>query len=80
LASIPAARPIAKITAMEVAGDGIMVNGIARTYRDTYGEGSRCPVGRLAKPEEMAAAVGFLDEAGYITGATFDIDGGTLMI
>jgi acetoacetyl-CoA reductase len=39
------------------------------------------PVGRLAKPEEIARAVLFLasDEAAFITGATLPINGGRYM-
>jgi NAD(P)-dependent dehydrogenase (short-subunit alcohol dehydrogenase family) len=39
------------------------------------------PVGRIGKPEEIAALVTFLasDAAGFITGATLDINGGVLM-
>jgi NAD(P)-dependent dehydrogenase (short-subunit alcohol dehydrogenase family) len=39
------------------------------------------PVGRLELPNEVAALVAFLasDEAGFITGATYDINGGMLM-
>ena len=35
-------------------------------------------MGRLARPEEIAAVVAFLasEEAGYITGANLMIDGG----
>jgi 3-oxoacyl-[acyl-carrier protein] reductase len=41
----------------------------------------RIPVGRFGEPEEVGALAAFLasDEAGYITGATFDINGGLLM-
>ena len=39
------------------------------------------PVGRSAAPEEVAALVSFLvsDDAGYVTGATLDVNGGVLM-
>lgn len=41
----------------------------------------RIPMGRLAKPEEVAAAVCFFasEEAGYITGAILDVNGGMYM-
>ena len=40
------------------------------------------PIGRLGKPEELADLICFIasDSAGYITGASFDINGGSLMI
>jgi acetoacetyl-CoA reductase len=39
------------------------------------------PVGRLAKPEEIARGVAFLasDNAGFITGETLSINGGKYM-
>jgi 3-oxoacyl-[acyl-carrier protein] reductase len=41
---------------------------------------ARIPLGRVAEPEEMAAAVAFLlsDEASYITGVCLDVDGGLM--
>jgi NAD(P)-dependent dehydrogenase (short-subunit alcohol dehydrogenase family) len=42
---------------------------------------ARIPLGRLADPMEVAKAVVFLagDDASYITGATFDVNGGLVM-
>ena len=39
------------------------------------------PLGRFAKPSEIASAVAFLadDSAGYITGAVIPVDGGLAM-
>ncbi len=46
--------------------------------RDTL---SSIPLGRLSTPEEQAKVVAFLvsDDAGYITGAVIDVNGGRLM-
>jgi NAD(P)-dependent dehydrogenase (short-subunit alcohol dehydrogenase family) len=40
------------------------------------------PIARLGKPEEVADLICFLasESAGYITGASFDINGGSLML
>jgi len=42
---------------------------------------SRIPLGRMAEPEEVARVVVFLagDDISYVTGATFDVNGGLLM-
>jgi 3-oxoacyl-[acyl-carrier protein] reductase len=39
---------------------------------------SKIPMGRLGKPEEVAAVVRFLvsDEASFVTGQCYDISGG----
>jgi NAD(P)-dependent dehydrogenase (short-subunit alcohol dehydrogenase family) len=41
---------------------------------------ARHPIGRIGKPEEVAAAVAFLasDEASFISGAILAVDGGSL--
>ena len=41
---------------------------------------ARQPIGRLAEPEEIAKAIAYLasDDASYVTGSAFVIDGGIL--
>ncbi len=78
-----------KALALESARKGITVNAIAPGYADTQmvaavpddvmaGILETVPVGRLAKPEEIARCVAFLasDGAGFITGATLSVNGG----
>jgi NAD(P)-dependent dehydrogenase (short-subunit alcohol dehydrogenase family) len=82
-----------KSIAREVAGDGILVNCIAPGSFDTdlmrnlspdrlrdFCE--QIPLKRLGRPEEAAALIAFLasDECSYCTGATFDINGGWMML
>lgn len=40
------------------------------------------PIGRMGEPDEIAALVAFLcsEEAGFITGSAYDIDGGTTLL
>jgi NAD(P)-dependent dehydrogenase (short-subunit alcohol dehydrogenase family) len=44
--------------------------------------GSKRPIGRLATPEEIAAAIVFLcsERASYVSGAAWGIDGGTVPV
>jgi 3-oxoacyl-[acyl-carrier protein] reductase len=83
---------VTRRAASELASHGVTVNAIApaaidgplaqEVLRDRMEEKLRAvPVGRLGSPEEVAALVSFLvsDDAGYITGATLDINGGVLM-
>jgi NAD(P)-dependent dehydrogenase (short-subunit alcohol dehydrogenase family) len=42
----------------------------------TLASGARLPVGRIGRPEEVAAAVIFLMSNGFVTGAVLPIDGG----
>nr|WP_249157952.1 SDR family oxidoreductase [Bradyrhizobium jicamae] len=77
------------------ARDGIRVNAVAPGYTRTelvealIGRGRidpaavarRIPLGRMAAPEEIAAAIAFLasPRISSITGATFLVDGGSLL-
>jgi NAD(P)-dependent dehydrogenase (short-subunit alcohol dehydrogenase family) len=44
--------------------------------------GSKRPIGRLAKPTEIAAAIVFLcsEKASYVSGAAWSVDGGTVQV
>ena len=46
----------------------------------TSGFGAFHPIGRVGRPEEIARTVDFLlsDDAGWVTGAVWDIDGGVM--
>jgi acetoacetyl-CoA reductase len=81
-----------KALALEEANRGITVNAVAPGYCDTEMVAAvpqdvlktiiaGIPVGRLGKPGDIARTVAFLasDQADFVTGATFSINGGQLM-
>ena len=81
-----------KILATELASSGVRVNAVAPGLTDTkMGHFKseeelervlkRTPMGRMAKPEEIADMVAFLcsDKAGYVTGQVIAVDGGRTM-
>jgi NAD(P)-dependent dehydrogenase (short-subunit alcohol dehydrogenase family) len=44
--------------------------------------GGKRPIGRLAEPAEIAAAIVFLcsEHASYVSGAAWSVDGGTVQV
>ncbi len=84
-----------KSLAAELATSGIYVNSVAPGWVDTdmsapalnhpkSGEEIRrtIPMGRVGKPEEIAAPVLFLctEHAGFITGEIFNVNGGAVLV
>jgi acetoacetyl-CoA reductase len=82
-----------KALAQEVVRKGVTVNTVSPGYVETdmvmairpeirEQIVAQIPMGRLAKPSEIAAVVAFLasEEAGYITGANISVNGGMHMM
>ena len=84
---------LTKSMAKELGSRNITINAVAPGYIATEMTekldndiknklNSSIPLGRLGRPEDVANLVCFLvsDEATYITGQTFNVDGGMVMI
>jgi 2-dehydro-3-deoxy-L-rhamnonate dehydrogenase (NAD+) len=80
---------LTKALAKEVVGDGIRVNAVAPALietpllaqlppEDVTRLTAKIPMGRMGRPEEVAAVVHFLssDDASFVTGQCYDASGG----
>jgi 3-oxoacyl-[acyl-carrier protein] reductase len=49
---------------------------------ELYAMGARIPLGRIAQPQDIAAAVAFLlgEDSAYMTGQSIAVNGGAIMI
>ncbi|MCC6780021.1 MAG: SDR family oxidoreductase [Hyphomicrobiales bacterium] len=85
---------LTKSLALDWAAYGIRVNCVIPGLTDTaqprvemgdnelHAAGARIPMGRIGRPEDIAAVVAFLlsDDAGYMTGQSIAANGGAIMI
>jgi NAD(P)-dependent dehydrogenase (short-subunit alcohol dehydrogenase family) len=85
---------LTKSLALDWAAYGIRVNCVVPGLTDTaqprvemgdnelYAAGARIPMGRIGRPQDIAAVVAFLlsDDAGYMTGQSVAANGGAIMV
>lgn len=63
--------------------DGFLAKNYPGKEKEMFGKlAAAQPIGRMGTPDEIAALVAFLcsDEAGFITGSAYDIDGGATLL
>jgi 2-dehydro-3-deoxy-L-rhamnonate dehydrogenase (NAD+) len=81
---------LTKTLAAEFGASGVRVNAVAPGIVDTpfldgvpgiRERGAQLPLGRIGRPEEVAAVVSFLlsEDAAYLTGEIVDVNGGLYM-
>lgn len=85
---------LTKSLALDWAAYGIRVNCVIPGLTDTaqprvemgdnelYAAGARIPMGRIGRPQDIAAVVAFLlsDDSGYMTGQSVAANGGAIMV
>jgi NAD(P)-dependent dehydrogenase (short-subunit alcohol dehydrogenase family) len=92
-ASKAAVSQLTRVLAVECAAHGILVNALAPGTVDTpmvndqadpakrgnWRPSGPSPIGRIAQPSDIVRVMRFLlsEDAGYVTGATIPVDGGT---
>jgi len=65
-----------------LADQSMRLSGAASREEALAAAGAKRPIGRLASPEEIAAAIVFLcsERASYVSGAAWSVDGGTVQV
>ncbi|SHH37956.1 SDR family NAD(P)-dependent oxidoreductase [Pollutimonas bauzanensis] len=92
-ASKAALTQLVRVMAVELAGQGILVNAVAPSTVDTpmtqklaadaahngYKVSGMSPIGRVAQPADITSVIRFLlsSDARYVNGAILPVDGGT---